>query len=223
MGDLRVTGNITIDPGHYDGCPNVGYSGEYNEGTYNSIFAAGVIEKLKTVKAYVTRRGTNNPSLTARGKMAALYGNDFFISIHSDAVANPSVGGCTVYYSVDIPDDKALAEELGQAVADAYGVNFRGAKVKESTNEPGEDYYTVMDASQDAGARHVFLIERAFHSNPTEEQKLLDPVLNTKAEEATAAFIEKHFGEVQIMERNLVKKVEKLGESGFVTLETIID
>lgn len=166
---------VCIDPGH-------GGSDRSNRGPNGYVEADGVLAISKYLKeelestgqfhVILTRDTDKTISLTERAKIAVDNKVDLFISEHTNA-GPVSAGGTVVYYSVDIPEDKSLASKLSSAVANALGINDRGAKTRESEKYPGEDYYTVIDKTQDGGVPHVFLIESAFHSNPQEEKLLL--------------------------------------------------
>ena len=75
---------------------------------------------------------------------------------------------------MDHPEDKEVVELLCAAISDYFGIPNRGAKVRPGTNDPTEDYYTVIDQAEDAGCKHVILMEYDFHSNPDAEQMLMD-------------------------------------------------
>jgi N-acetylmuramoyl-L-alanine amidase len=120
-------------------------------------------------------------------------GVDLFLSIHSNAW-NKITRGTEVFYSVDIPADKPFAEKLVAAVSETLGIPNRGAKLRESVKYPGEDYYTVIDTAQDCGAKHVMLIETAFHDNTQDEQLLKSDANLRKIMQATARVICGWFG-----------------------------
>lgn len=186
---------IFIDPGH-------GGSDRANRGPTGYVEADGALDialrlrsKLQALGFIVgmSRDKDVTVSLTQRGKMAGQFKADLFLSIHSNA-GSPVATGTEVYYSVDLPNTKTLAEKMSSAVANALGIPNRGAKVRESQNYKGEDYYTVIDAAQDAGVPRVFLIEVAFHSNPKEEALLKQPAVREKIARALADVIADTFG-----------------------------
>lgn len=179
------------DPGH-------GGSDRSNRGPTGYVEADGNLQRALFLKEYckdmvLTRDRDMTLSLTARGQMAR--GADFFLSQHSDAVVgDPTVGGVTVFGSVDLPQDRAFGEALGKATAATMGINFRGYKIRESKNYPGEDYYTVIDTAQDAGCPHVFLIECGFHTNPKEEAILKNASIMRNVAKAQAKVIDEYLG-----------------------------
>lgn len=166
---------IVLDGGHGgDDRSNVGPTG-YNEADGNlktALFVRDLLlAKYSNVEVKMTRTGDTSMDKTTRGKMGA--GADLFHSIHSNG-GPTSAKGAEVFYSVDLLQDKTFAATMSKAIAAAFKTIDRGAKTKESTNYPGEDYFTVVDVAQDSGAKHVLLSESLFHSNPGEEAILKD-------------------------------------------------
>lgn len=153
---------VVIDPGHFPNCANVGPGG-YNEGNAMLEVSKELQRQLirHDIEAVLTRT-TTDVALTTRGKMAA--GADLFISEHSNAGGGR---GVECYYSVDLPGDKEFAMDLAEVVMTQMNSTLRGtgAKTRPGTVETDEDYYTVIDAAQDAGCKHVLLIENGFHDN----------------------------------------------------------
>ncbi|WP_129599392.1 N-acetylmuramoyl-L-alanine amidase [Anaerophilus nitritogenes] len=165
---------IVIDPGHGGSDrSNRGYSGKYIEADGNLEFALYLKYFLKDdFKVILTRDRDRTISLTDRGKIAK--GSDMFISVHSDA-GPITAGGVTVYESIN-RNNTALGNEIGKATADSMGISFRGTKKRPSTKYKNQDYYTVIQQAVKAGCPIVFILERGFHSNPKEEQILLNTV-----------------------------------------------
>lgn len=184
-----------IDPGH-------GGSDRANRGPTGYIEADGVLDiskrlkqKLESTGAFdikLTRDRDMTLGLTERAVIADNYNADLFISEHTNA-GPASAGGTVVFYSVDLPGNRAFAEELAKEISSTLGISNRGAKTRESTRNPGEDYYTVIDAAQDRGIRNVYLIESAFHSNPAEEKLLLNASKRDAIAEAQARVICRRF------------------------------
>jgi N-acetylmuramoyl-L-alanine amidase len=207
---------ICIDPGH-------GGIDRANRGPKGYIEADGVLKISKYLKAELEKTGQfevllTRPidatmSLTERGKMAKGY--DMFISQHTNAF-NGKAGGTVVFYSVDLPQDKEIAEKLSKAISETLGISNRGAKIRESEKYPGEDYYTVIDTAQDIGCPHVFIIESAFHDNPAEEALLLKDENLQKIAQVQAKVICEFYG-VSLINyeekyKTLVSDIKKLIE-----------
>jgi len=195
---------IVIDPGH-GGTDNHnrGISGRYYEHIGNLEFAIKLRDVLKDhFTVILTRENDSSLSLSERARIAIRNRALLFISIHSNASSSSSAGGTSVYYSINRPRDEAFAKAVGQATAAAYGINFRGAKTRASTRRSGFDYYTVIDVSANykklSGnssayeVPHVLLVERAFHTNPREEELLLDPSVSQRAARAMGEAIIKY-------------------------------
>lgn len=208
---------IFLDPGH-------GGSDRANKGPTGYVEADGALDiglKLRDIlksrgfEVGMSRDKDISVSLSQRGKMAGNFKADLFLSIHSNAGASNATG-TEVYYSVDLPHTKALAAEMSKAVANALGIPDRGAKVRESQNYKGEDYYTVIDTAQDSGVPRVLLIETAFHSNPKEEALLKQPAVRQKIADTLADVICKEFKIAQ-------PAIQPLNASATVNVETSLN
>jgi N-acetylmuramoyl-L-alanine amidase len=189
LSDKKV---VVIDAGHYSNRYNVGISGLYYESEGMLKLSKLIQAKLNTtgkVDCYLTREDEKDISLYQRGKIASDKGAFVFISEHTNAFGNPDVKGTNVFYSVDLPNDKAWADKLSQKVSNALETTNRGASVRESEVYKGEDYYGVIDSAQDNGVPHVFLIENAFHSNINDEAKLRSDIYLNKIADAQCVVI----------------------------------
>lgn len=188
---------ICIDPGHGQ-YGNPGVTKPYYEGTQMFKLAQlqkAELEKYENTTVTITRKKlADDPSLSARGKMAA--GFDLFLSDHSNApgtgAANYSaITGTTVLDSVTRPN-KALATAVGQAVAKSMGHNFRGLTYRK--NDSGTDWYGVLRSSIAAGCKSAILIEHGFHTNPKDCGFLLQDANLQKLAKAEVEAIAAHYG-----------------------------
>lgn len=163
---------IYIDNGHSPGNVNSGSQG-YKEWEGNLKSAKYLAQLLLNDEFDVLMTYDWNPNagLTARGDMAADWGADVFFSIHSNAGGG---AGSECYYSIDIPTDKIYAQEIANKISREFNIPNRGAKIKSSSTDAGEDWMTVVDTAQDRGIKHVFLVESMFHDNIEEEKLLLN-------------------------------------------------
>jgi N-acetylmuramoyl-L-alanine amidase len=187
---------VCIDPGH-------GGKERWNVGPTGYVEADGALDISKRLRSELlstgafevklTREVDATLALTERGRIAASWGADLFISQHSNA-GSVMATGSEVFYSVDIPGDKTIAAEMAANMASTLGITNRGAKTKAGTNDPNEDYYSVIDSAQDGGVKHVFISEAAFHSNPKEEALLKDPNKRQAIAVAQAKAICKFYG-----------------------------
>jgi len=169
---------ILIDPGH-------GGTDRVNRGPTGYVEADGVLtiskylrdELLKTgmFEVKLTRETDTTIGVRRRGEIAAEWGAHVAISEHTNATGqskNTTVRGTEVYYSVDIPEDKEFAALMSSRIAKALGIPNRGAKTRASDKDPTEDFYGFIDAAQDGGVPHVFIVESAFHDHPEDEALL---------------------------------------------------
>lgn len=165
---------IAIDPGHAPGNVNAGPNGYYEyAGMWKlSNYLKNYLEQ-QGFDVLLTRTEQENPTLTERAMRAADWGADMLISQHSNS-ANGQVKGVEVYYSMTQPGDEPFAAGLAAAQAKLMNTIDRGAKLRESTTDPGLDYYTIMVVAQQNGVPHVFLIENGFHDNVQDEAFLLN-------------------------------------------------
>lgn len=180
---------VFLDPGH-------GGLDRTNKGPTGYVEADGMLDICLRLRDLLLKNGNFEVKMSRdkdatvgvrrRGEMAAEWKADVFISNHSNATGgkNTTTTGVEVYYSVDIPNDRAMASNFSMAIAEAMNTKYRGAKTRESQNYPGEDFYGVIDAAQDGGVKHVFLIENGFHDHAQEESKLKDPNIRQKIAEA---------------------------------------
>jgi N-acetylmuramoyl-L-alanine amidase len=184
---------VCIDAGHAKGGDKHGCYG-FSEQAHNLAMAQALKAKLEATKQItVTLTRTNeidDPSLTARGRMGR--GKDVFLSMHTNG-ANGRARGVTVFYSVDLPQDKPYALELAKGIATALKTPVRGA-VTRGGKDPTEDYYTVIDTAQDVGAKHVLLSESGFHDNPQDWAAMVTPQGIEAIAEAHAKVIIKLLG-----------------------------
>lgn len=154
---------VTYDAGHY-GKYNAGVNGYWeSENNWSIALKFKAIGSSYGITTKLTKTSlANNPGLTIRGQMAK--GSSIFISQHSNA-NDGGDRGCMVFRSVDLSSDKAHAALISALISAATGLKNLGGRTNESKKYPGEDYYTVIDAAQDIGCPHVFLVESGFHDN----------------------------------------------------------
>ena len=175
---------IAIDPGHAPGNVNAGPNGYYEY--------AGMWKLSNYLKDYLEQQGfavlltrteQEDPTLTERAMRAADWGADMLISQHSNS-ANGQVRGVEVYYSMTQPGDEPFAAGLAAAQAKLMNTIDRGAKVRESTTDPGLDYYTIMVVAQQNGV----------HDNVEDEAFLLDDNKLRSIAKLQAQHIAKYYG-----------------------------
>ena len=180
---------IMIDPGHAPGDANRGQMGYYEYAGMWKLagFLKTALERC-SFECALSRTENTNPIADERGRLAQGY--DLFISEHSNA-ANGMARGVEVWYSLQRPDDVALASTMSAVVSAVMGNSDRGAKIRQ---ENGMDYYGQIRGAASAGVPHVLLVENGFHDNLVDEGFLLvDDNLKVIAE-AQAVVICDHFG-----------------------------
>lgn len=192
--------HICLDPGHGQ-FNNPGYAKGYYEGTRMFMLAymlKAELEKYQGLEIKVTRQViTDNPELSARGKMAA--GFDFFYSLHSNApgtIEQTGVHGVAVYDSVSRPNIP-LASLMAETVAKVMGSYVRGKTASNPTgvqhregSTDGVDFYGVLRSASASACKSSILLEHGFHTNPQESAWLMidsNLMLLAKAEAQTIA------------------------------------
>jgi N-acetylmuramoyl-L-alanine amidase len=194
---------ILIDPGHGQyGNPYPPRPGYY-EGTQMwklSTYLKPELEKygfeVKTTRPKVT----DDPALSARGKMAA--GHDLIISLHSNAPAKASdtkPTGSVIFRTIETPGIKPLCDKLGQKISEIMGHHYRGTMIKESGSRPGKNYNGVLRNAMAAGCKAGMLIEHGFHTNLKDSAFLIVDENLKKLAVAEAEIIAEWFGKGENM------------------------
>lgn len=147
---------VMFDPGHYARY-NAGPPGYY-EGDAMLEFGLALQREYGVL---LTRQDGKNLDLKERADKAADAGCDTLISLHTNAPE--AAKGVIIFYSVQRPGDRVIAEALGQALAKAMGLTFRGAKVRTFEKDPTTDYYGVIRHSIRHGLEHAFIVEHGSH------------------------------------------------------------
>lgn len=148
-------GKVGFDPGHYAGANKVG---TYSEGDAMLKFGLAL---QKEYGVFLTRTDGKDIDLKQRAIKAKKAGCNTLISLHTNWPE--SATGIIIFYSVKRPQDKAIAEQLGQALSQATGLKFRGAKTRSYESDPNTDYYGVIRHGVAQGLDHVFIVEHGMH------------------------------------------------------------
>jgi N-acetylmuramoyl-L-alanine amidase len=211
---------ITIDPGHGQyGNPYPPQKGFY-EGTQMWKLANFLKPELEKYGFEVTTtrpKLTNNPSLSSRGKMAA--GHDLIVCLHSNAPArrdDTKPTGSVVYRTIETPEIKPLADNIGKKVSDLMGHHFRGTMVKESGSRPGKNYNGVLRSAMAAGVKAGMLIEHGFHTNLKDSAFLIKDENLKKLAVAEAGIIAEYYNQKEKGEadESMVYRTLRHGLSG---------
>jgi len=195
---------ICLDPGHTDGY-NIGANKNYREGTAMYTLALklkAALEQYAGVSVVLTRGKKENPSLTARAKIARQHKCALLLSLHSNAAANKTACGVSVFYSVK-RDSRSLADAFAKAVAntmksDTDVTYSRGAKTRTyvgKTDGKTHDYYGIIrDAVVGKEVDHAVIVEHGFHTNILECQWLMEDKNLDKLAQTDAQVIAEYFG-----------------------------
>ena len=198
---------ICIDPGHGEfGNPYPQRPGYY-EGTQMyklAQYQKEELEKYSDVEVILTRKTiTDDPSLDARGKMAA--GCDLFYSDHSNAADSSgnwsSARGVDIYGSNRKPAEN-LCNQLGAAIAAAMGNNFRGTFYRDyqtgrtySEPQPGMlDYYGVIRSAVATSCKAAIIVEHGFHTNELDSAFLINDDDLRKMAKAEVEVLARYYG-----------------------------
>lgn len=162
--------SVMLDPGHGKGVNRYAIRGA-SEGEVMFDYSRILGKKLEAAGWRVGYTRTNvweNPSLAARGRMAAGY--DLLLSLHSNAMPGnqPKVRGTEVFDSLQSPHP-ILGGALSQAIAEVFAHANRGVKYRRQ--DDGRDWYGIL---RDSRATHSFLIEHGFHTNPLDAAIMMD-------------------------------------------------
>ncbi len=123
---------------------------------------------------------TNAIDLQKRIGIANRMRADLFLSIHHNAAEKPEINYTSVYYHGD-PDDSpaslSAARNLAAGLADALRLDqhIECAVVSDFSIYPRDGFAVLRQAQVPA-----VLSEASFHSSPSEEQRLRDPLYNRR-------------------------------------------
>jgi N-acetylmuramoyl-L-alanine amidase len=186
---------IVLDPGHGTDPqgPDPGAIGPtgVKEKDVNLAIALKLAQLLRAegAKVYLTREGESTPfSLTERAYYANDLKADVFISIHSNASLNPSVGGTSTYFyappGTELEGQREerlrLARYIQESLVVALGRRDIGVL---------EANFAVLRNTKMPSV----LVEVAFISNPEEERLLNDPAFQAKAARGILEGLKKYF------------------------------
>ncbi len=167
---------ICLDPGHGGDAHLKGYKrgpSEYREAVMNYIVALFLKEFLEKAGAEViiTRDGDVEVSLAERCRIANEAKVDLFLSIHHNAVGNPSRNFTTTWFHADPdyqPANLDLARYIQQGVADALRLPQVSANPLKSDYLMYSTGFGVLRDLKVVGC----LCEASFFTSPYEEYRL---------------------------------------------------
>ena len=131
--------------------------------------------KYDGVEVVVTRQAEEKDmELTARGRAAI--GCDLFLSLHSNAVANPTYDDPTDRAVVIYPvsgKEYNLAGALAQAITETMGLKDKPQLYQRWNSSHNADYYGVIRGAASVGVPGLIL-EHSFHTNKRSAEWLLN-------------------------------------------------
>lgn len=210
--DLPLEGRkIMVDPGH--GGTDIGARGPGggHEADVNLGISLKLREKLEALGADVrmTRAtdtnvgppgGPQRDELRARVRLANAWPAEVFISVHSNSNVSPRPQGTETYHSRNASQaSKDLAGAVHAHMVEQTGFRDRGVKQA--------NFYVIKNTHMPA-----ILVETGFMSNPQEEQKLLDPVVQDKMATAISRGVEDVFATPEPSKRSLAQGGVLLGQ-----------
>lgn len=185
---------VVLDVGH-GGTDSgaIGYNGAKEKDVVLQIAkkAKAMLESIG-ITVISTRDNDVYVSLEDRTKLINDLNPDIAISIHANSADPKSANGVEVYHSIkssQATSGKKLAELLAQYTSDQTGVQNRGAKTRESTENPNTDYYHMI---RESNAPSVIL-ETGFLSNESDCNKLIDSNYQNKFANAILLAVKNFF------------------------------
>lgn len=176
---------ICLDPGHGQNTNKSPNNPNYVEGTQMWKLGQKLQKALESYGFEVINTRPNisdDPSLSARGKVAGETGSSLLLSLHSNATsASPdgtydlSVNGvCACYSQKDKAFNQPLAKKLAETVGNLMGNGVKAVFYNDYPGKPGTDYFGVLRYSAAYGCPHAIIIEHGYHTNVYESNWLLD-------------------------------------------------
>ncbi len=168
---------IVIDPGHGGSAATDSYrqgpTGEREEwiDLRVGILLKGLLEE-RGAKVLLTRSEDITFPLAERSKLAVDNRADFFVSIHHNATADPSVNFPIIYYH-GLASENIASVEFSRLLAK----NLRKYMYKSKTHVSVVSDFTIFSASGASVLRGSYgipgvLAEASFFTNPAEESRL---------------------------------------------------
>lgn len=202
------------------------------------------INKIKGMRAVLTRYNDKFMSLPRRSSLARKYKADLFVSIHADAFSQPEVYGSSVYVLSEEGSSESaeLLAKSENAVDEAHGIGIEKyddiGKVlfdiqQDATIESSYSVAkTLLKQLKTVGKLHKHgveranfsvlrspgipsvLVETAFLSNPKEEKKLRSAKHRERVATVLAKGIKQYFEQYQPHHFKLINGAPKEGENG---------
>lgn len=204
---------IVLDPGHGQYGNQYPPQPAYYEGTQMWKLANHLQKELEEYgfKVISTRpRIIDNLSEVPRGEVAGTNKADLFLSLHSNALtaSQPEVTGTVAFRPIINPSIGALADKLGNRVAELMGHYYRGCQTKAYSAGSSRDWYGVIRGAVESGCKNALILEHGFHTNPEDAAFLIVDDNLKKLALAEAAIIADYFGMKKPAPSKVVYKVQ---------------
>lgn len=203
---------ICLDAGHYGKRNQSPVVKEYYESEMNWKLHLLLKEELETYgHEVITTRAEQQKDLAVFNRGQKARGCDLFISLHSNACSSESVDRVSVFYSFEnLNNAKVLAQTFADEIATLMECSKGQACTRESTNNPGTEYYGVLRGARSVNCPYFFIIEHSFHTNERAAKWLLEEENLEKIAELEAKIINNFFGQgtKETCEFNLLDEVK---------------
>ncbi len=172
---------VVLDPGHGGGAVGAQYYGTYEKDVnFKILYTIGkqyFDSDTTKIKAYYTRTGDNDLTLSERAAFVKQVGADLFVSLHMNASEVSSVSGTEVYYSKS--NNSANSAGLtSQTLASMFLTNLVSDLGTTKRSVKSANYTVIYKNTVPA-----VLIELGFLSNKSEHDKLTNEAFQTQAAE----------------------------------------
>ena len=181
---------VIIDSGHCKSSPGAVAFG-MTENKLNLIYARLLAEKLEQMKIDIDRSLINDNcySSTKLGSLIKDSGSSLCISCHNNSY-NGNVRGFEVIHSIHAKDtlSQYIVEEVKKT-----GFSVRRAFSRESSNNPGSDYYYIIRLTYPEV--ETVIVEFGFMDNKEDYRLITDPTWQEKLTSAVAAAVRRYIPE----------------------------
>lgn len=181
----RIAGKlIVVDPGHGGddhGAPGVNGAKEKNVAL---AIARKLADELRDLGANVilTRDTDSFVTLGERSEIANRAGADLFIAVHADS-AGSNADGSNIYYHLNDPSGRTLANCVSQRIAAMGGIRSRGPRSDGSDTTTG---FSVLRRTRALG----ILCETGYMTNRRDVSLLVQSDMQTKIARSIASGVQ---------------------------------
>lgn len=180
---------ILVDPGH-GGSDSGAVANGVREKDLNLGMSLAIKSEAEKVglKVILTRDRDVALTLRERTDMIARYNADIFISVHNNSNRNPnSASGTEVYYHMQQPESRALAQIAHDKIVAAVGTNPRRAKSDSTLYSSG--LFVLRNSPVPA-----ILLEVGFVNHAQEAARLRNPEFQRKVGKAVVDAVIAYLG-----------------------------